>query len=133
MRADRSHLLLAVGALAALATTRPARACGPDFPPELLSDRGAAVAGLPEGIFVDEVTALVPAPAFHAGRRDEAARWFHAVLALPPPLRRARSTSAAFSLGRLNVAGGGAAAYRQVRALVNAGYVDPDGLAAASL
>lgn len=159
MRADRSHLLLAVGALAALATTRPARACGPDFPPELLSDRGAAVAGLPEGIFVDEVAALVPAPeayrprdvvappptliegmlyragavAFHAGRRDEAARWFHAVLALPPPLRRARSTSAAFSLGRLNVAGGGAAAYRQVRALVDAGYVDPDGLAAASL
>jgi hypothetical protein len=159
MRADRSHLLLAVGALAALATTRPARACGPDFPPELLSDRGAAVAGLPEGIFVDEVAALVPAPeayrprdvvappptliegmlyragavAFHAGRRDEAARWFHAVLALPPPLRRARSTSAAFSLGRLNLAGGGAAAYRQVRALVDAGYVDPDGLAAASL
>ncbi|MBL8627701.1 MAG: hypothetical protein JNK64_40830 [Myxococcales bacterium] len=159
MRAERSWLLLAIGAVAALAARRPAQACGPDFPPELLSDRGAAVAGLPEGIFVDEAAALVPAHeawrprdvvapaptllegmlyragavAFHAGQREEAARWFRAVLALPPSLRRALSTSAAFSLGRLNVAGGGVAAYRQVRALVDAGYVDPDGLAAASL
>ena len=73
------------------------------------------------------------AEAFHAGQREEAARWFRAVLELPAPLRRQLSTSAAYSLARVNVDGGGVAACQQVRALVDAGFVDPDGLAAASL
>lgn len=184
-------LPLALLALAAaLWGDRPASACGPDFPVELLADRGAAVAELPEGIFADEAARLVPAhaayrdpcfgvartvdeqadddadrhaaysaamdacharrgvatpglleatlyragaAAFHAGRPIEAAGWFRAVLALPGPLRRQLSTSAAYSLGRLHVDDRGRGSYRRVRALVDAGYVDPDGLAAASL
>ncbi|MCE9578831.1 MAG: hypothetical protein K8W52_37245 [Deltaproteobacteria bacterium] len=41
---------------------RRARACGPDFPVDLLSDRAATLGELPEGVFADEVAALVPAP-----------------------------------------------------------------------
>jgi|JI10StandDraft_1071094.scaffolds.fasta_scaffold06752_14 hypothetical protein len=183
---------LSLGALALAA--RPSTACGPDFPIELLADRGPALAELPEGIFVDEAARLVPAAeryrdpcpadadadagaedgesddasaraatvaeakracaaargvappglfeaalyragaaAFHAGRTDEAAAWFTTLLALPGPLRVQLSTSAAYSLGRLHVDDGGRGSYRRVRTLVDAGFVDPDGLAAASL
>ena len=67
MRCDSNRAL--IGALVLIVVTsttgavRPARACGPDFPLELLADRDAVIAGLPEGIFVDEAAALVPARA----------------------------------------------------------------------
>lgn len=46
-----------------LAPVRDARACGPDFPPELLSDRAGTLAQLPEGAFALEAARLVPKPA----------------------------------------------------------------------
>ncbi|WP_239469760.1 hypothetical protein [Archangium violaceum] len=42
---------------------RRARACGPDFPPELLHNRAATLAELPDGRFAHEVALLVPKPA----------------------------------------------------------------------
>ncbi|MFP2909068.1 hypothetical protein ACLESD_29310, partial [Pyxidicoccus sp. 3LFB2] len=46
-----------------LAPLRDARACGPDFPPSLLSDRAHTLAELPDGTFSLEVTRLLPRPA----------------------------------------------------------------------
>ncbi|NMO14181.1 hypothetical protein HPC49_19330 [Pyxidicoccus fallax] len=46
-----------------LAPAREADACGPDFPPELLTDRAYTLAELPEGLFLHEVSRLVPKPA----------------------------------------------------------------------
>lgn len=192
----REHLAIAIALAATAVTARPAGACGPDFPVELLADRDTHLAELPEGIFVDEVATLVPAPeryrdpcravapvdrdvaagvygeeaaaeaqrtyaagmaacsaarpavpagwletalyrrgadAFHTGADVEAVGWFTALLLLPGELRPAWSTSAAYSLGRLHVDDHGRGAYRRVRALVDAGFADPDGLAAASL
>ncbi|MCY1021030.1 hypothetical protein [Pyxidicoccus sp. MSG2] len=45
-----------------LAPLRDARACGPDFPPELLSDRAGTLAQLPEGAFSLEAARLLPKP-----------------------------------------------------------------------
>ncbi|MCP3140248.1 hypothetical protein [Pyxidicoccus xibeiensis] len=45
------------------APVRQAHACGPDFPPELLSDRAGTLADLPDGAFSLEVTRLLPKPA----------------------------------------------------------------------
>ncbi len=45
-----------------LAPLREARACGPDFPPELLSDRAGTLAQLPEGAFSLEAARLLPKP-----------------------------------------------------------------------
>ncbi len=84
------------------------------------------------------------ADAFHADRFADARRAFTRLLALPPAQRHHRSTWAAYMLGRLDDdAGSGAAssdqrraaiaAYRQVRTLVDDGYVDELGLAASSL
>lgn len=50
--------------LAAALATLPAFACGPDFPPELLSDRNATMLGLADGTFDFEASRLVPKPAF---------------------------------------------------------------------
>lgn len=74
---------------------------------------------------------------FHLGKLDEAARGFEAVLRLPPNQRRRLSVAAAFSLGRARYGAwkdsGAIAAFRQVRALVRAGFVDDADLARASL
>jgi hypothetical protein len=53
-------LLVLVGVLT---PAREARACGPDFPPELLSDRARTLAELPDGAFLHEASHLVPRPA----------------------------------------------------------------------
>jgi hypothetical protein len=45
-----------------LAPPRDARACGPGFPPELLSDRAGTLAELPEGAFMFEAARLLPKP-----------------------------------------------------------------------
>lgn len=147
-------------AAALLARPRPARACGPDLPVELLSDRGAIMSELPEAVFLDEITRLVPLPgpyptstpaapdrdspveralyelgahAYYAGDRAEAIRAFEQLLALPPALRRARATSAAYTLGRIHAEAGDTAAAiaanRQVRVLVDHGAADPAALA----
>lgn len=44
------------------ALTLPALACGPDFPPDLLSDRTATLLEFPEPMFMFEVTQLLPPP-----------------------------------------------------------------------
>ncbi|WNG37311.1 hypothetical protein F0U61_29290 [Archangium violaceum] len=49
--------------LVLLTPVRRARACGPDFPPELLSDRLGTMAELPDGVFMLEVSRLMPKPA----------------------------------------------------------------------
>lgn len=49
--------------LVGLAPVRRAHACGPDFPPELLSHRARTLAELPDGAFLYEATRLVPKPA----------------------------------------------------------------------
>ncbi|WP_239014204.1 hypothetical protein [Archangium violaceum] len=46
-----------------LTPVRRAHACGPDFPPELLSDRLGTLAELPDGLFMLEVSRLLPKPA----------------------------------------------------------------------
>lgn len=48
--------------LVLLAPVRRASACGPDFPPELLSDRMKTLAELPDGAFAREAARLVPKP-----------------------------------------------------------------------
>lgn len=74
---------------------------------------------------------------FHADKLDDAATQFQALLRLPPGQRRTLSAAAAFSLGRLHYARGddakAIAAFRQVRALVRAGFGDTQALAATSL
>lgn len=53
-RVRRTLLALCVAAIIS-----PAHACGPDFAPELLSDRAATMANLPAGMFFFETTRLV--------------------------------------------------------------------------
>lgn len=164
----RRPLALAAGlvgaALVLAAAPPPARACGPDFPIELLGQRPTTIAELEDGVFLELAGALVPAPtaryrvvddrgevdpagesaieralyatgaeAFHAGDHAAAERAFTQLLALPPALRRHRSTWAAYSLGRLRAGADAIAAYRHVRELVAAGFLDEGGLAASSL
>lgn len=52
----------AVLVVEALLAPRVVEACGPDFPPELLRDRGGTLAELPDGSFMLEATRLVPRP-----------------------------------------------------------------------
>ena len=47
-----------------VAPAPPAHACGPDFAIELLSERDATMLELQEGLFLDEVTRLLPAPRY---------------------------------------------------------------------
>ncbi|HYO68925.1 MAG TPA: hypothetical protein VEU33_22885 [Archangium sp.] len=49
--------------LVVLTPVRRARACGPDFPPELLGDRARLLAELPDSAFMHEVSHLLPKPA----------------------------------------------------------------------
>ena len=49
--------------LAVLTPVRPAHACGPDFPPELLGNRARTLAELPDGSFLHEASHLLPKPA----------------------------------------------------------------------
>ncbi len=49
--------------LTVLASPRRASACGPDFPPEYLSNRPRTLAELPDGAFLLEASRLVPKPA----------------------------------------------------------------------
>ncbi|HUS26945.1 MAG TPA: hypothetical protein VMZ53_00495 [Kofleriaceae bacterium] len=74
---------------------------------------------------------------FHAGDYTLAAKGFEALLRLPAAQRKATSVSAAYSLGRARAelydADRAIAAFRHVRVLVRAGFVDGDGLARASL
>lgn len=59
-----SRNLVVAGLVAsALALPRPARACGPDFPPAWLVDRDATLLDLPDGSFALEASRLVPRPA----------------------------------------------------------------------
>ena len=55
-------LFAALVTLMLLAPVRDARACGPDFPPELLTDRAGTLAELPDGAFALEVSRLLPKP-----------------------------------------------------------------------
>ena len=71
-------------ALAMLITAR-ASACGPDFPEVLLDDRAATLGVLPEGVFTEEVSALVPA-ANARFKPVERAEWFYTP---EPPTRDA--------------------------------------------
>ncbi|MGE0397383.1 MAG: tol-pal system YbgF family protein [Kofleriaceae bacterium] len=74
---------------------------------------------------------------FRAGSYEEAARDFEALLRLPPSERERWSMSATYSLGRaydvLHRNAKAIAAYRTVRELARAGFVDDDGLALSSL
>lgn len=56
-------LFAALVTLMLLAPVRDARACGPDFPPDLLSHRASTLAELPDGLFSLEVSRLLPKPA----------------------------------------------------------------------
>jgi hypothetical protein len=77
------------------------------------------------------------AASFHAGDDVDAERGFAEVLKLPAARRQRMSLPAAYSLGRAHALDGhrvaAIAAFRQVRTLARAAFVDPDGLAAASL
>lgn len=57
---SRKHLFCALAVL--LGTAKPALACGPDFPQQLLADRRDTLLVLPEGTFDFEVSRLLPAP-----------------------------------------------------------------------
>ena len=73
---------------------------------------------------------------FHAGDFAGAARGFRAVLKLPAKDRRRLSLAAAYSLGRAEYArwksDAAIAAFREVRALARAGFVDDQALATSS-
>ena len=56
-------LFASLAVLLLLAPVRDARACGPDFPLALLSDRAGTLAELPDGSFALEVSRLLPKPA----------------------------------------------------------------------
>lgn len=64
-RATRSALATALrhASSAFVLAAAPVFACGPDFPPDLLSDRHASVYDLVEGTFDFEASRLVPKPA----------------------------------------------------------------------
>lgn len=74
---------------------------------------------------------------FHAGDLASAARGFEALLRLPARERQRLSVAAAYSLGRARSAryedARAIAAFRQVRELVRAGFVDDQHLATSSL
>ena len=74
---------------------------------------------------------------FHAGDLDGAARGFRAVLRLPAKDRRRLSMAAAYSLGRTEYSrwksDAAIAAFREVRALARAGFVDDQAFATSSL
>lgn len=72
------------------------------------------------------------AAAFRRGDRDAARTAFRAVLALPAAERHHRSTWAAYMLGRLDPGTAGDVYFPMVRALVDDGFADVQGLAAAS-
>ena len=141
-------------------TPRPAAACGPDFPVELLSHRDEVMLGLHDGVFAVEATQLLGTPAapaavpasssepagaeetaryargarlFEAHDLEGAERAFRAVLALPPVERRRLSIKATYMLGRTADGAPAIAAYRRVRELAAAGFADDDGLAVSSL
>ncbi|MDB4962703.1 MAG: hypothetical protein JWP01_2702 [Myxococcales bacterium] len=64
MRTEIQNLITAIAvAVSLLGRIEPARACGPDFPPELLADRTSTLFELHEGAFLTEVTKRMPAPA----------------------------------------------------------------------
>lgn len=77
------------------------------------------------------------AKSFHAGDLDAAARGFRSLLRLPAKERRRLSVAAAYSLGRTLSShwksDGAIAAFREVRALAQAGFVDDQSLATSSL
>ncbi|HUQ04626.1 MAG TPA: hypothetical protein VM261_19130 [Kofleriaceae bacterium] len=78
------------------------------------------------------------ADAWNADDVATAERAFQQLLALPPAARQARSTYAAYMLARIRTwrdddGASAIAAYRQVRALADAGFRDDGGLAASSL
>lgn len=85
----------------------------------------------------EELLYIAGAAHFHFGEWDEAAQDFEALLRLPARERAAKSVAAAYSLGRVRRElwqdQRAIAAFRQVRTLVRAGFVDDDGLAIASL
>ena len=128
-----ASLVVVVGAGIALVPERPATACGPDFPTNMLIRRADALATMWDGSFSEEARALVPVSArdrevfarapeylvampreqqlytaaaakFHAGELREAARDFEALLRLPARERRRLSVAAAYSLGRARYA-----------------------------
>ncbi len=74
---------------------------------------------------------------FHAGDREGAAKGFEALLRLPANERKRLSVAAAYSLGRAHYStwndAKAIAAFRQVRELVRAGFVDDHSLAIDSL
>ena len=98
----------------------------------MLAARGAASAdaaytigaGLPEDVRLYTGGAV----AFHQGAWDEAAGWFHRVVALPAEARALRGPWARFTLGRM----GDPSQFEALRDEVAAGAADPDGLAVAS-
>jgi hypothetical protein len=142
---------------------RTADACGPDLPVELLADRDDTIATLHEGYFLDEIARVeaasraydvvigsgdpdlrpgmlverifydAAADAFHEGDYALARERFERFLALPAALRRERTTWAVFTLARMADGDDAIARYREVRTLVDAGFRDHLGLAAASL
>jgi len=77
----KRHLAVA---LAVFAVSR-ASACGPDFPELLLDQRAATLGVLPEGVFTDEVSRLVPRPDARF-KPVERAEWFYTP---EPPTRDA--------------------------------------------
>lgn len=146
---SNSQLVALALAVASVALARPADACGPDFPQDLITHRASALETLWDGSFLDEAMHLttpppdvVPPPdagdatsdaedqlyrraatAWHAGELDVARRGFEAVLRLPADQRRHRSTAAAFMLGD----------HARVRRLIAAGFYDEHYLAAFEL
>jgi hypothetical protein len=66
-------LVASLLSVALVAAARPARACGPDFPPALFVDRASTLAELPDGSFALEAMRLLPAPRdrFRAVEGDE--------------------------------------------------------------
>ena len=97
-------------------------------------DAATGVKGLqiPEGLPEDFRLYEEGAVAYHLGHLDEARRCWESLLKLPEAERQYRSVTAAFMLARTdpdNASDG----YAQVRDLVDAGFADSLGLAAASI
>lgn len=104
------------------------------------ADRAAFTAPAPDKVTVgarEQQLYSAGAAYFHFGEFAKAGEQFEALLRLPARARAARSVEAAYSLGRarreLGQYARAVAAFRQVRTLVRAGFVDPDRLAVASL
>jgi hypothetical protein len=153
---------MAAVAMAVSAAAAPARACGPDFPPEILSRRDQCLATLPDGSFSGEVAKLVPRPAgtFHnvdaeepaglragGGERERelyarGARAFHKgdwnaamkafAALLALPPQERRHFSTMAAFMLGRIGPDWERRFGEVRELANAGFEDPLGLAAAS-